>query len=246
MDTIDYIFILIAYVVAAAIKGLTGIGFSTSCLPIMALRLDLTVAIPLVIIPSIVSNIAIMAQTGGLCEAVKRFWPLYASSVPGLLIGLSILVTINPDAAKLVLGFVLITYTIWALTSIPPMLPVKWEKNLKVVVGFLTGFINGLTGSQVLPVLPYLMSLNLKKNFFIQSINISFTLSSLILLFTMSQLDYLARDSFLIAIGGLIPLLLIVYICGRLRQRLPGELYRKLVLFFLLVMGFILALKSIL
>ncbi len=46
-------FILIDYVVAASIKGLTGIGFSTSYLPITPLRLDLKVAIPLVIIPSI-------------------------------------------------------------------------------------------------------------------------------------------------------------------------------------------------
>jgi len=245
MDTIDYIFIIIAYVVAAVIKGITGIGFSTSCLPIMALRLDLTVAIPLVIIPSIVSNVAIMIQTGGFCEAVKRFWPLYASSVPGLLTGLAILVSINPDVAKVILGFVLITYTLWALTGTPLPLPERWERILKMPVGFLTGFINGVTGSQVLPVLPYLMSLNIKKDFFIQSINLSFTLSSLILLFTMSQLDYLARDAFLTAVAGLIPLLLIVYICGKVRQNLPGKLYRKLVLFFLLVMGFILTLKSV-
>ena len=114
MDGIDYIFILIAYVVAASIKGLTGIGFSTSCLPIMALRLDLKVAIPLVIIPSIVSNIVVMIQAGRFREALRRFWPLYVSSVPGLLIGLSILVAINTVAAKAMLGLVLIAYAFWA------------------------------------------------------------------------------------------------------------------------------------
>ena len=77
MDELDLLFILIAYVVAASIKGLTGIGFSTSCLPIMALRLDLKVAIPLVIIPSIVSNIFVMLQAGRFREALKRFWPMY-------------------------------------------------------------------------------------------------------------------------------------------------------------------------
>jgi hypothetical protein len=35
MDGNDYLFILIAYIAAAAIKGLTGLGFSTACLPIM-------------------------------------------------------------------------------------------------------------------------------------------------------------------------------------------------------------------
>ena len=95
MDWLDYAFILIAYVVAGTIKGLTGIGFSTSCLPIMALRLDLKVAIPLVIIPSIISNLAVMIQAKGFRKAVRRFWPLYFASVPGILIGLSILVVIE-------------------------------------------------------------------------------------------------------------------------------------------------------
>ena len=70
MDWLDYAFILAAYVAAGGIKGLTGIGFSTSCLPIMALRLDLKVAIPLVIVPSIVSNLAVMLQAGRFREDV--------------------------------------------------------------------------------------------------------------------------------------------------------------------------------
>ena len=48
MDELDYLFIFMAYLVAGFIKGLTGIGFSTSCLPTMAMRLDLKIAIPLV------------------------------------------------------------------------------------------------------------------------------------------------------------------------------------------------------
>ena len=117
MDTIDYLFILTAYIIAAAIKGLTGIGFSTSCLPIMALQLDLKVAIPLVIVPSIISNVTIMIQAGSFRDSLRRFWPLYAASVPGLLIGVMILVTINVDVAKIILGLVLVTYSLVALRN---------------------------------------------------------------------------------------------------------------------------------
>jgi uncharacterized membrane protein YfcA len=245
VDTIDYLFILTAYIIAAAIKGLTGIGFSTSCLPIMALRLDLKVAIPLVIVPSIISNVTIMIQAGSFRDSLRRFWPLYGASVPGLLIGLTILVAINVDIAKIILGLVLVTYALVALRNAPFTLSGPWERKLKIPVGFFTGFINGLTGSQVMPVLPYLMSLNLGKNSFVQAINISFTFSSLVMLFGMGHLGYLTPDTFLIAVGGLIPVLTVVYLCGRLRHRLSRELYRRLVLFFLLIMGFILSVKSI-
>ena len=245
MNESDYIFILIAYIVAGVIKGVTGLGFSTSCLPIMALRLDLKLAIPLVIVPSIVSNVVIMVQTGHFITVVRRFWPLYTASIPGLLIGLTILVVINVDVAKIILGLVLIIYALLALTNRSFTVSEKWERRLKLPVGFLTGFINGLTGSQVMPVLPYLLSLELNKNTFIQAINISFTLSSLIMLFGLIQLGYLSQNTFLTAVAGAIPVTSIVFFSGKLRNRVPRILYQKLVLTFLLILGLILSVKSI-
>lgn len=240
MDGTDYAFILTAYVVASTIKGLTGIGFSTSCLPIMALRLDLTVAIPLVIIPSIVSNLAVMLQAGRFGSAVRRFWPLYLASIPGLLAGVALLVAIRADAAKAILGLVLMAYALWALSNKSFALSEERERQLRVPVGLCTGFVNGLTGSQVMPVLPYLLSLPLDKKAFVQAINISFTLSSLILLLAMNQRGFLSAPTLLAAVAGLLPVLVTVYLAGRLQHRLSGTWHRRLVLGFLLVMGLIL------
>ena len=246
MDSIDYLFILIAYLVASIIKGVTAIGFSTSCLPILALHMDLKLAIPLVIVPSVVSNIVIMVQAGHFVDVVRRFWLLYASTIPGLLIGLSILVAINVDAAKIVLGLVLILYSLITLANRPFTLSTTLERWLKAPTGFSTGFINGLTGSQVMPVLPYLLSLNLKKNQFIQAINISFTMSSVIMLFGMNQFGYVSTQIFIVALVGALPVTALVYAGGKVRDRLSPTVYQKLVLLFLLVLGFILALKSLL
>lgn len=246
MDWVDLVFILTAYVVASGIKGLTGIGFSTSCLPIMALRLDLKIAIPLVIVPSIVSNLVVMLQAGRFREAVSRFWPLYLASIPGLVIGLTILVKIDADLAKAILGLVLIAYALWALVNRTFSLSLGWERLLKVPAGFCTGLVNGLTGSQVMPVLPYLLSLNLDKKAFVQSINISFTFSSLVMLAGMNRLGHLPLNSILIALGGLLPVLLTVPLAGRLQGRLTGALHRTLVLSFLLAMGVVLLLKTLL
>jgi len=242
----DYGFILLAYIVASGIKGLTGLGFSTSCLPILALRLDLKVAIPLVIIPSVISNVTLMIQAGRFREVVRRFWPLYVASIPGLFAGLFILVSINVDAARAILGLVLVSYTLLALSNRSLRLSGDWERKLKIVVGLSTGFVNGLTGSQVMPVLPYLMSLNLNRKVFVQAINISFTLSSIVMLFGMNHLGYLSAETFLIAFCSLIPVLVTVHAAGILRNRLSGALYRKLILIFLLIMGTILSVRSIL
>lgn len=96
-----------------------------------------------------------------------------------------------------------------------------------------------------MPSLPYLLSLNLHKDDFVQAINISFTLSSFVMLIGMNRLGYVPPSTFLLAVGGLAPVLTTVYFAGRLRKRLTGELHRKLVLGFLLIMGLILLLKII-
>jgi uncharacterized protein len=138
---------------------------------------------------------------------------------------------------------VLILYALWALTNATFSLSSAWERALRIPTGFMTGIVNGMTGSQVMPILPYLLSLNLDKNVFVQAINISFTLSSLVMLLGMNQLGYLSPTTFLTALAGLVPVLLTLAVAGRLRRRLTVTVYRRLVLGFLLVMGLILLIR---
>ncbi|MBT8333704.1 MAG: TSUP family transporter, partial [Deltaproteobacteria bacterium] len=137
-------------------------------------------------------------------------------------------------------------YTLFALSNRPFRLSGDWERKLKIVVGLSTGFVNGLTGSQIMPVLPFLMSLNLHRMVFVQAINISFTLSSIVMLFGMNHLGYLTANTFWIAVISLVPVLVTVHGAGILRNRLSGALYRNLILIFLLIMGAILSVRSFL
>ena len=170
----------------------------------------------------------------------------YIAGIPGLVVGLSILVVVNVGVAKALLGFILITYTIWALSNTSFSLSEKWERNLKFPAGFLTGFVNGLTGSQVMPSLPYLLSLDIGKNLFVQAINISFTLSSLVMLVGMRYWGYLPASTSMLAVGGIVPVLIALFFAGKLQSKLTGKSHRQLVLIFLLVTGSILMLKALL
>jgi uncharacterized membrane protein YfcA len=61
----------------------------------------------------------------------------------------------------------------------------------------------------------------------------------------MNQLGYLSGHAFLIALGSAIPVTAIVFIGGKLRNRLSQSFYRTLVLVFLLVLGATLTVKSL-
>ena len=96
--------ILATYLFAATAKGITGLGFSTTCLPILALVVGLKDALPLVILPSVWSNLIVMRQAGRFRETVARFWPMLLALLPGLALGLWTLAQIDGVQAGAVLG----------------------------------------------------------------------------------------------------------------------------------------------
>lgn len=228
--------------IAGLVKGATGVGYSTTALPIIALGLGLDRAMPLVLLPSMASNVTVMLGAGEFRSTFHRFRWLYVALLPGLAAGLALLGSIPPSTAARVLGCVIVAYAIYALWRTPLTLSASAERRLNVPVGLLNGFINGLTGSQILPSVPYALSLGLSSDGVVQLTNVVFTLSSLVMLFGLSRIGYLDATTFLLSAAGLLPALAGVKIGAQLRRRIPVETFRRLVLATLAVLGVLLGL----
>ncbi len=235
-----------AFFFAAFVKGVTGLGFMTTCLPILAATIGLKTALPLVLVPSLASNAIVMIEAGHFRETVRRFWPLFLAAAPGLVIGLTLLVWIEQAEAAAVLGLVLVVYVAFAFANPHLTLPARLERPLAPVVGLLTGTVNGLTGSQVMPVLPYLLAIKLDPNRFVQAINCSFTFSSLIMAAGLTQIGLMTLETAVGSVLGILPVYLGIK-AGRLFGRwLSPDMFRNLVLLLLLILGLGLAIQGFL
>ncbi|MEX0346711.1 MAG: sulfite exporter TauE/SafE family protein [Rhizobiaceae bacterium] len=236
--------ILATYLLAATAKGVTGLGFSTMCLPFLAVTVGLKEALPLIIIPSISSNLVVMRQAGRFTETVQRFWPMLLATVPGLILGLWALSLIDGALAGGVLGVVLLIWCAFAYSK-PDLRPdPAWERRLGPASGFLTGTVNGLTGSQVLPSMPYLMSLHLDRNVFIQAINCSFTLSSLIMAIGLNRLGLFTTGAVIVSVIGTGVAFLGLHLGEQVRHRLSPDAFRLAILAMLSVMGVSLMIRA--
>lgn len=241
MDSYSIILAFSAFFVASFLKGLTGLGFSTLCLGFLAIFIDLKLAIPLVFLPSLSSNIMVMIESGRFIEAMKRFWPLYLIALPGLLLGIWFLSSSNNEIPKAVLGGVMVCYGIWGLAHGIMSLSPKGEKLLMLPVGFVSGLINGATGSQIMPIMPYLLGLKMDRNLFVQTINCSFTVNTLVMMVGLGKLGLLTLPVVGISAGGIIPVGLGIYLGGRLRKKVSESIYRRMVLILLITLGINLA-----
>lgn len=235
MEPLIIALVLSTFLFSAFLKGTAGLGFATTCLGIMASYLDLRVAIPLVIVPSLVSNIVVMIDAGDFLRVLRMFKFMLVATVPGLLLGLWVLSDAHSDIPRGVLGAAMVMYGVWGLWG----RTVRMGHNPAVAMGtgFVTGVVNGLTGSQIMPVLPYLMSLPITKDELVQAINTSFTFSSLIMLVGMGRFGLLSAEVVVLSAVGILPVGLGIWMGGKVRRRLPEAVFRRVVLVLLCLLG---------
>jgi len=230
-------FIAFALCFSAFIKGALGLGFSTICLAMLANVLPLKEAIAIVLIPSLLSNIQVMIAAGNFRISVKIFWSMLLCAVIGMVIGLMILTKADNTLSILILGIVLIMYGIWGYFNRTFRIKDQHIAKLNPVIGFSTGIVNGATGSQIFPIMPYLLSLNISKDVLILTINLSFTICSTIMLVTMWQIDVLSPQQALSYSIAVIPVVLCVWIGGKVKKHLSENRFRQLSMLLIIALG---------
>lgn len=230
----------IGFLAAGLVKGATGVGYSTTALPIVALAIGLDRAMPLVLVPSMASNMLVMHSAGELGVTWVRFRPLFLALLPGLVLGLAAHAWTNSDTAARVLGLVIMLYAIYALLRPRLDIPSHLERRLNMPVGLANGFINGLTGSQIMPCVPYALALRLSPDGVVQLTNICFTLSSLVMMAGLYRIGYLDATTLAGSVFGVIPAFVGVAVGSHMRTRLPPEAFRKGVLLVLMVLAVLL------
>jgi len=244
MDAATLSYALIAFLVSAFLKGITGLGFSTICLGILTIFIDIKIAIPLVLIPSLSSNVLVMVSAQRFWDAVRRFHLIYITLIPGVVMGLWLLYRLDSTIARTCLGGVLLLYGIWGLLNLHHRIAERQERRLAVPVGFLDGVVNGVTGSQVMPLLPYLLASRLDKDVFVQTVNLSFTISSLIMIIGVSGMEYLNWPLASASAFGIVPVAVGIWLGSKVRQVTPDTVFRRLVLGMLVVLGLALVLNT--
>lgn len=222
--------------VAGIIKGATGLGYASCALPFLAMAMGLKQAIALVMLPALASNFLIICLTPHRFETLRRFWPLYVAAIPGIFAGIYLLVWFGPRIPTIGLGILILAYSAYSIVRPSLLVPKRLESALQIPLGLINGFFTGLTGSQVLPFLPYILGLNLDSDRTTQAINLAITLWSGVMLIALYQSGVGSTGSFVASVLALGPALLGIFLGSILRSKIPAQHYRLIVQ---VVLGFL-------
>lgn len=230
---------------AAITKGITGLGFSLVSISILANFIGIKQALPLVLIPSVFSNLVVMVGAGHFSQTLRRFRTLYVTGPIGVLIGFSFLTSVDGLLAAGILGVVLIIYVTFAFLNPQLNLPTHLESPLAAPTGLVTGVVNGLTGVQIMPLIPYLLGLNLKPDQLVQASNCSFTICSFAFFAALAFTGKLEATIFALALPGIVLTFVGVRIGERIRGYLSEQHFRIAVLALLMFLAVTLIVKSV-
>lgn len=145
--------IVLIAVVAGAVKGMTGFGYSLIMTPIVASVIDPTVAVVVLAIPPWTLNMFQIAETGTGRAFVREEWALLALAIVGTVIGVAALATFSAGPiVAFVIGLVLLGYVAFQVVQNFVTVEEAHHPFALGTAGFSQGFL--LAFANLGPLLP--------------------------------------------------------------------------------------------
>ncbi len=228
---------------AGIIKGATGLGYASCALPFLVVAIGLKPAMGLVLAPTIATNLSLILTGGHLRETVERFGLMYLAMLPGIAAGIFLLIVVDQVLAVRVLGAIILAYVVLTLARPELSIGERLHARLLIPAGFLNGILTGLTGSQVMPLLPYVMSLRLDPDRTVQAINIGVAAGTVILGAGLFTAGILTPGLAMASLLAIVPAMLGTAMGVRLRTLASVRQFRLMVLATLFAIGVMMLLR---
>lgn len=222
---------------AGVVKGATGLGYSSCALPFLVYVFGLKTAISIVLVPAMATNVAVALGNGHLAATCRAFAPLYVAMLPGIAAGVWLLTRVDTHVAVMVLGLTILVYVAFSLLRPQIVMPPALASSLQIPVGLTNGILTGLTGSQVMPMVPFFLASDLQPKHMVQAINLGVLLASALMLAGMTTTGIADRNIVLASLFAIVPALAGVELGQRLQHYLAPAALRTAILVILAVAG---------
>ena len=240
----NLILIVFAVFLGGIVKGSVGIGMSMFSVPIIAFILPPTKAMMLLCFPVIFTNFLQMDIRKGVGSF--RFLPMFLALFLGLLVGGKLILNLSLNFISISIAIVIIIFTSLNFFGINlKNLKKANEKILSVIIGFFSGILGGLTTFYAPPIITFLISINLDKEFFIRTTATMYFFASIPLYSSMVYHGLGNYYDLTISLILVIPAIVGQFFGSKVRKKMSNEIFQKLVLIILIIIGFTLLIKNL-
>ena len=226
-----------AFFVGGTVKGLVGIGLPLTSIALMTFFLDLRVAIPLLIVPVLVTNVIQASRGGRFRELVRRYWLMLITAAIGVWGGAALLYRVELSYLLITLGAVVAAYSLMNLFSVRLSISDKSLPVVSPIVGLLSGLVGGTTGSIGVPVVIYYQAMGMLKDVFVQAVGINFLFTGLVLAMALTYEKGLNAETLPLSALAVIPAYMGMFAGQWVRDKVSEDRFRTYLWIFLLLVG---------
>ncbi|KQR74524.1 hypothetical protein ASG35_17320 [Burkholderia sp. Leaf177] len=235
--------VAMTFLIAGTVKGVTGMGLPTVAMGVLGTLMLPAQAASLLILPSFITNVWQLLAGPGVIALIRRFWLMMAGIVVGTVIAASFIAGGGGTWAVTGLGAALTLYAVSGLLAWRFSVSPQYERRFSPLVGIVTGLITGGTGVFVVPAVPYLQALDLKKEDLVQALGLSFTVSTVALAIGLARENAFAFGDINHSLLAVVPALLGMWIGQSVRERISPASFRRWFFICLLALGLQLLLR---
>lgn len=234
-----------ALLLAAFVKGASGLGFPLIATPMVALLLDIRTAVAVLILPNLFMDSAQTIRDGWPQEVFQRFSSLILPTIIGVFLGTMVLVKTPLWILNLCLGAMVIVFVVSNLLKFDFIVTPRAEKALSPTFGFISGFLNGMTNAAGPTLAIYLYSLKLEKRAFVKTIATIFMITKLSQLVAISTWNLFNWETITLSIQVLLFTLAGFYAGIKAQDRVNQRTFNRGLLVLLSVIGVVLVARAL-
>jgi uncharacterized membrane protein YfcA len=229
--------VVCSLIVAGLLKGTIGVGMPIVALPLLSLFIDVKSAAMLLSMPLIFSNMPQALEGGKTGRCLVQLTPVILGMIPGLFLGVRVLLALDANVAKIIAGLVLMG--VGGVTLLAPKL--QLQSRLVLLTGVTFGFFGGILGGLAAMAGPlvfiFLLAKGLRGKAFTKEASLYLVVSAGLLAIFLTASSQFSWLDVSVSTAATLPVVLGMYVGQQMRDRIAPETFRKLVLIAVIAAG---------
>ena len=228
---------------AGWVHGALGLGFPMIATPLIAIFVDVKIAILITLLPTVTVNVASVASADKVLPVINKYKVLLVATLAGGVVGAMVIAHADPSPFRLLLAALIVLFIFSARLN--RKLPIGSGDATLGMFGLVAGFSGGTTNVMVAVLIIYFLANNTPRGEMVASMNFCFLIGKLsqIAVFTMAGL--ITIPSLLYTSPLALIALAALFFGQRVAQTIPVERYKRILYAVLLLLAVVLVVQFI-
>ena len=229
LSVYQYGYAMLMVGVAGMIHGALGMAFPMVATPLIAILLDVRLAILLTLLPTATVNVASIVGSHNYVDLLQKYWPLFVSALLGTILGSYLLARFDPDPFRLALAVLILISPLTAVFHrFTQRVISRHPVMLMVVFGFLAGVSAGTTNVMLAILIVYLLALGLSREQMIPILNTCFLTGKLTQIIALSVAGLVSLHLLYQTVPLAVMSLLTLMVGKHLGRNISAKQFRKI------------------